>query len=156
MMTIVKTAEKLIAVQKVNENSAEGYNLKTGDYEKFSVEDIQKDIKPAELALFVSEQLTPWWKKTLKQIKSIFIGTRNELLNKQVSLYEERMYICKRCPLFKETKTGPICNNGLILNPITNDHRPAMEKIPGYIKGCGCRLEAKTRDPKASCPAKKW
>lgn len=63
------------------------------------------------------------------------------------------MEICEQCPIFSP-RLGGICNSGLYLNPETNDISLGPEE--GYYKGCGCRLQAKTTNPEANCPAHKW
>lgn len=46
------------------------------------------------------------------------------------------------------------CSSKLWLNPETND--VSIEKKDGYIKGCGCRINAKIRVADEKCPAGKW
>lgn len=87
-------------------------------------------------------------------IRDIINAHVNEALGKNDSLQEQRMKICKACPLLKESKFGPICNAALYLNKDTNEAIDHMQ--PGLIKGCGCRLNAKTRLEDAHCPANKW
>lgn len=66
---------------------------------------------------------------------------------------EYRMSICQRCPVYS-TKYGGLCNNKLWFNPETNDVSTSS-KI-GYIRGCGCLLESKVKNPDAVCVAEKW
>lgn len=73
-------------------------------------------------------------------------------LNKDIS--EERMKICRKCPLFLKRLGVYICNPGLFLNPETGD--VSTEKKNGYIKGCGCIIKSKTSLLEANCPASKW
>ena len=87
-------------------------------------------------------------------IKDIINGHLNELMNKEEELFKKRIVICEECPLYKYTPMGPICNNYLFLDPATNDY--SKEEKEGYIRGCGCRLNAKTRLIDAECPAGKW
>lgn len=49
-------------------------------------------------------------------IFDIIDGHVNEMFNANEGLYEERMKICKECPLYKETPVGPICNPKLYIN----------------------------------------
>lgn len=86
-------------------------------------------------------------------LKNIVDGYTNLALGKNGGMAEERMKICKLCPLYKDV-AGGICNPRLWLNPITGEVK--SEKTPGFYKGCGCSLLAKTRAPYANCPAKKW
>ena len=87
-------------------------------------------------------------------IKAILDGHTNELLGLNKDISKVRMEICKKCPLFKKTIIGPVCNNKLWLNLETGDI--SNTKKEGYENGCGCRLEAKTTLPYASCPLNKW
>lgn len=87
-------------------------------------------------------------------IKQIITGHINEVLNKNEPLHIQRMEICKTCPLYKQTQLGPSCNPTLYLNVEENIAYPTPEV--GRIRGCGCRLNAKTRLDDAHCPASKW
>lgn len=92
-------------------------------------------------------------KQTTKQVGQIVEGHVNELLNKEDELSEKRLQICYNCPLYS-VKLGDQCNPNLWLN-IENGDVSLINK-PGYVRGCGCRLQAKTRVPSAHCPAGKW
>ena len=87
------------------------------------------------------------------EVKSIIHGHINEVFNINEDISKNRLKICYRCPLHS-SKLGGICNNRLWLNPNTGDVS-AIQK-PGYINGCACRLQAKTRLPNAKCPVNKW
>lgn len=89
----------------------------------------------------------------LNQSKDIVHGHVNELLGLNKDISQERLKICKTCPLYKPS-FGGICNNNLWLNVKTMDI--SNKAKPGYIKGCGCRLLAKTKLPYAKCPANRW
>lgn len=80
-------------------------------------------------------------------------GHVNELLGLNKDISQERMKICKVCPLFLNSMGG-ICNPRLYLNPQTGD--VSTKYKDGYGKGCGCRLQAKTKLPNAHCPNGKW
>ena len=71
----------------------------------------------------------------------ILQGHLNEIFKSQQDLYEERIKICKECPLFTESKIGYICD---------------INKIHNNIRGCGCRLSAKARLKNSECVLKKW
>ncbi len=76
---------------------------------------------------------------------NIIKGHLNELLDKQRDLYNDRIEICKSCPLFTNSKVGAICDSN------------KKVKINGQtFKGCGCRLSAKTRLKNEKCILKKW
>ncbi len=86
---------------------------------------------------------------------AIVEGHIKEITKQNQNLSDIRMNICRECPLFKVIPVaGPICNNRLYLNVQTGD----ISETPktGYRKGCGCRLQAKTRLDKAMCPLGKW
>lgn len=89
----------------------------------------------------------------LNRGKDIVSGHVNELLGLNKDISQERMKICKTCPLYKPS-FGGVCNHSLWLNPQTLDISDRAK--PGYIRGCGCRLNSKTRLPYASCPAHRW
>lgn len=83
-------------------------------------------------------------------ILDIIDGHVNEMFNANEELYEERMKVCKECPLYKETPIGPICNPKLYIN-ITDKTSVIDRSKIGYKSGCGCRLNAKTRLPHGKC-----
>jgi len=87
-------------------------------------------------------------------IKDIIGGHFNELFNREEQLSNERLAICKVCPLYHKSFLGWVCNPDLWLNPQTGD--TSYTEKPGYFKGCNCRLHAKTRKPEAHCPSGKW
>lgn len=66
---------------------------------------------------------------------------------------EERLGICYKCPLYS-LRYGGSCNSKLYLNPKTGDVATYPEE--GYIRGCNCVLQDKTRYPDSKCPAGKW
>ena len=86
-------------------------------------------------------------------IQGIIQGHINEVFNLQETLSKNRLQICYKCPLYSP-KFGGICNSKLWLNPNTGD--VSTEKKEGYINGCSCRLQAKTRLTNAKCPVGKW
>ena len=86
-------------------------------------------------------------------VGDIVKGHANELLGLNKNYVEMRLNICKKCPIYS-TKLGGICNDRLWLNPETNDI--SMKERDGYVRGCGCRLPAKTTLPDAKCVAGKW
>ena len=89
------------------------------------------------------------------QIIDIINGHVNEALGKNEDIKDKRMEICKKCPLYKETPMGPICNPRLYISEtdkITVIDRPRV----GYKRGCGCRLNAKTRLQNSKCIINKW
>lgn len=87
-------------------------------------------------------------------LNAIVDGHIKELLGHNKPISERRMEICKTCPLYKETMVGPLCNSRLWYNKATGE-TSSIRQI-GYINGCGCRLNAKTRLPGAKCVLGKW
>lgn len=86
-------------------------------------------------------------------VGQIIHGHVNEMLGLNKNISQERMKICYSCPLYS-TKLGGLCNNRLWLNIETGDVSVTPKK--GYQRGCGCRLNSKTRLPEAECPLGKW
>ena len=64
----------------------------------------------------------------------------------------KRTIICRKCPIYDKERN--LCNADLYVNPETND--VSTEPKKGFIKGCGCHLEWKIKNPKSKCPAGKW
>lgn len=89
----------------------------------------------------------------VKQGKQIAEGWINDAIGRNVDIGEERMQICKSCPLFKTTFGGQ-CNPKLWLDPDTGG--VSTKSRDGYYKGCGCALLKKTKVRYAHCPAHKW
>lgn len=87
------------------------------------------------------------------EIGNIVKGHVNELLGLNKDISQERLKICKVCPLFLNS-LGGLCNPKLYLNPNTGD--VSTKYKDGYGKGCGCRLQAKTKLVNAHCPNDKW
>lgn len=81
-------------------------------------------------------------------IKDIIKGHVNEITNTNSELMNKRMEICKKCPLYKMTSVGPLCNSALYMDP---EGRVSAAPLSGYKRGCGCRLNAKTRLDRARC-----
>jgi len=84
----------------------------------------------------------------------IFAGHYKEFTSKNEDLSKERIAICEQCPLCTEGPLGLVCDSSKWLNTETNE--VVTYKLPTYIRGCGCRLEAKTRNITAKCVAGKW
>ena len=65
---------------------------------------------------------------------------------------ESRRNICKICPIYSPSRD--VCSSSLWLNPETND--VSTYRKSGYIRGCGCHISLKTRNPNSRCIAGKW
>lgn len=64
----------------------------------------------------------------------------------------KRTKICKSCPICDLDNW--MCSSRLYINPTTNDVSTTLKN--GYIKGCGCNLTIKIKNPNKKCPAGKW
>ena len=87
-------------------------------------------------------------------INQIAEGFFNSIFERKESLYEERIKICRNCPLIRIDKLfGEVCNPRLYIN-----RNGDVSKHPqkGYVKGCGCILTSKTRVDSAHCIINKW
>lgn len=62
----------------------------------------------------------------------------------------DRFEICKKCPIY----TNKRCNSALWINPDTDD--VSTHAKAGYVRGCGCFIEVKARNPRNHCVAGKW
>ena len=88
-------------------------------------------------------------------LNAILSGHTNELLGLNINISQARLKVCKQCPLYKRSIIlGEICNSKLWYNIETGDIS-TIEK-DGYVRGCGCRLRAKTTVPNEKCPLNKW
>lgn len=86
-------------------------------------------------------------------IGNIISGHINEALGLNKNIAEARLKICKKCPIYL-SRYGGICNSQLWINPKTNE--VSTKQKDGYVKGCGCRVSAKTTLVNARCVAGKW
>ncbi len=84
----------------------------------------------------------------------ILTGHINEILERNNEIYKFRIKICKSCPLFDRNKVlGWVCSNKLWIN---KDGEVSKKEKDGFVKGCGCRLEAKLRNMNSKCIISKW
>lgn len=82
-------------------------------------------------------------------------GHINEVLKREEDLAQSRLAICKECPGYKETKAfGPVCDSSKYISP--DGQEVDIKPHQGWIRGCGCRLKAKTRLKNAHCVIGKW
>lgn len=92
---------------------------------------------------------------SVKQVAQIVEGHYKELTKQENDLFEHRMGICKKCPLYTEKPgLGPVCDGKKCWNIKTN----TLELLPGdNVKcGCGCRLSAAVRVKNKKCVLNKW
>lgn len=136
---IIHSSGHIIEVEKVA-----GPNISGIDYE--TKEPIE--VKGGSFSRISEKDV----KNHIGNIADIIKGHINEFFNKESQLSEERMSICRNCPLFLETALGPICNPNLYIKGDLVSTHP----LEGYKKGCACRLSAKTRLKNDHCPDNKW
>lgn len=90
----------------------------------------------------------------MSKLENIILGHIDEVFNNNADLSKARLQICKDCPLMTDTVFGKVCNSKIYMEPKTK--KISYKYLAGYFKGCGCRLDAKTRRHNESCPAKLW
>jgi hypothetical protein len=91
----------------------------------------------------------------MKKISDIAEGHLNEFLRKNEEMQQERLEICSKCPICdKETPFGYMCSDKLWIHPATNEVSSFARD--GFIRGCGCRLNAKTTLKDNHCIINKW
>ena len=79
-------------------------------------------------------------------------GLLDAILKRGEALKEERISICKSCPLYCNTPLGEWCTPFIYVN---DEGETSSEYKEGYINGCGCYLNGKTRGIDNECPLKK-
>lgn len=89
----------------------------------------------------------------MSQIGNIIEGHLNELLGRGIALKEARIQVCEMCPIHKDSGLGLICDSSKWINSI-NEVR--TEATPGFTRGCGCRMSAKTTIEGQHCVVGKW
>lgn len=67
---------------------------------------------------------------------------------------EERVAICRRCPLMRMTEDGMKCDDRKYLSP--DGTQTSFFKHEGWTKGCGCLCAIKARNPNNHCVAGLW
>ncbi len=87
-------------------------------------------------------------------IGNIIKGHVNEFFGLNKDLVQERMKICRRCPLYAKKLGIAVCNSSLYLNPETGEVSSTQKD--GFKRGCGCNLSAKLTIPDETCPLDKW
>ncbi len=86
----------------------------------------------------------------MSTVGQIINGTIKNILNQEDALYQERIAICRACPLLKQDSLfGEICNPTLYMNSKGEVSQTAR---PGFQHGCGCVLRSKCRVKEAECP----
>lgn len=70
-------------------------------------------------------------------------------------MFNERMEICKKCPLYKEDPIrGPICDSNKFISP--DGTKWSWFKKDGYKRGCSCALKKALYNPNKTCVGGKW
>lgn len=65
---------------------------------------------------------------------------------------ENRLSICKKCPIYSPNRG--ICNPKLWMNPDTEE--VSTTGRAGFIRGCGCSVYFKIKNPSNHCNLGKW
>ena len=68
---------------------------------------------------------------------------------------DERMKICRECPLYKKTAAFEVCNSELYISE-TDKQTVSDKPKTGFRRGCGCVLTKKVARPDARCIVGKW
>lgn len=86
-------------------------------------------------------------------VKQIAEGWVNDALKLEQDLYNQRIPICKNCPLYSESKLGPMCDAKKCI-----DGNEVLSSYPGNGKtcGCGCFIEKKVRVKNSKCVRGLW
>ena len=76
------------------------------------------------------------------------------MLEKEL-MSKERLEICNKCPLFKIDKIyGSVCDSNKY---ISKDGKSwSWFRKDGYVRGCGCHLEHKTKRINGHCIIDLW
>lgn len=91
--------------------------------------------------------------QVVKNAPQIVEGHIKEITKQENALSEERLAVCKECPLFSDKAFGFVCDAHKCVDKEGNLYQyPAK----GRTCGCGCRLAAKTRLKGAKCVLNKW
>lgn len=88
-------------------------------------------------------------------IKDITKGFTKQILGQNQELYDQRISICKSCPLYtNDSIFHGKCDGSKCLDLKTNQ----VTHIPGKgrVCGCGCNLNAKLRLENVKCVLNKW
>ena len=67
---------------------------------------------------------------------------------------EKRLEICRKCAIMRNTEWGMKCDDRKWLNKETNES--SFFKKNGWVKGCGCMINSKSKNLNNHCPANKW
>lgn len=88
-------------------------------------------------------------------VRDVLEGHYKEITNQENELYEKRITICRKCPLYTVKEgLGPVCDS----KKCWNENEKVIETYPSSnnVCGCGCRLNAKTRLASSKCVLNKW
>lgn len=87
-----------------------------------------------------------------KQLQQIAEGWTNYALGREEELSNERMKICRECPLYNEETDR--CDSKRCYNKETGELNDLPQK--GFICGCNCLMKKKTRSVSSKCVLGKW
>ena len=68
---------------------------------------------------------------------------------------QERLEICKKCLLYKEDAIrGPICDSNKFISK--DGAKWSWFRKDGFVRGCGCGLKRKVKNPNNHCIINLW
>lgn len=67
---------------------------------------------------------------------------------------EERLEICRNCPIMRMTEYGMKCDDRKWISP--DGKEGSFFKRDGWKKGCGCMLQYKVKNQTNHCVAGLW
>ena len=92
---------------------------------------------------------------SFQQVGQIASGWAKDIVKAEQELHDERMAVCKECPLFTASSLiGPKCDSKKCWDTENNYYVSGPGKH--FICGCGCALDKKTRVKSAKCVLDKW
>lgn len=87
------------------------------------------------------------------EVGNIVDGNISKVLGLDKDFVKIRAKICEDCPIYS-SKNGGTCNSNLWIDPKTED--VSFKEKSGYVRGCGCILKFKWKDPIGKCIIGKW
>lgn len=67
---------------------------------------------------------------------------------------EERINICKKCPLYKQQTWGAVCDSNKYISKDGKEWSYFKKK--DWVRGCGCLIKVFAKRPHSSCVIGLW
>jgi len=67
---------------------------------------------------------------------------------------KQRMEICRNCPIMRITEFGMKCDDRKWISP--DGQQSSFLKKDGWVKGCGCYINSKAKNPNKHCVIGLW